>query len=105
MFGAVEQTQEISEQQISQIDIPPKEEKEIQEKMEPEPEVNRIEQELPKKKPEEKTSDDLFEGIETKDIDNYADWYDVPPPENDEQARKLAIKIREWISSGRPKPS
>ena len=105
VFGAVEQTQEISEQQISQIDIPSKEEKEIQEKMEPEPEVNTIEQELPKKKPEEKNSDDPFEGIETKDIDNYADWYDVPPPENDEQARKLAIKIREWISSGRPKPS
>ncbi len=105
VFGGVEQTQEISEQQTSQIDIPPKEEKEIQEKMEPEPEVNTIEQELPKKKPEEKTSDDPFEGIETKDIDNYADWYDVPPPETDEQARKLAIKIREWISSGRPKPS
>ncbi len=105
VFGAVEQTQEISEQQISQIDIPSKEEKEIQEKMEPEPEVNTTEQELPKKKPEEKTSDDPFEGIETKDIDNYADWYDVPPPETDEQARKLAIKIREWISSGRPKPS
>ncbi len=95
----------ILEQQISQIDIPSKEEKEIQEKMEPEPEVNTTEQELPKKKPEEKTSDDPFEGIETKDIDNYADWYDVPPPETDEQARKLAIKIREWISSGRPKPS
>jgi len=105
VFGYVEQTQEISEQQISQIDIPPKEEKEIQEKMEPEPEVNTIEQDLHTKKPEEKTSDDPFEGIETKDIDNYADWYDVPPPETDEQARKLAIKIREWISSGRPKPS
>lgn len=105
VFGDVEQTQEISEQQISQIDIPPKEEKEIQEKMEPEPEVNTIEQDLQTKKPEEKTSDDPFEGIETKDIDNYADWYDVPPPETDEQARKLAIKIREWISSGRPKPS
>ena len=105
VFGGVEQTQEISEQQTSQIDIPSKEEKEIQEKMEPEPEVNTIEQELPKKKPEEKNSDDPFEGIETKDIDNYADWYDTPPPENDEQARKLAIKIREWISSGRPKPS
>ena len=105
VFGYVEQTQEISEQQISQIDIPPKEEKEIQEKMEPEPEVNTIEQDLQTKKPEEKTSDDPFEGIETKDIDNYADWYDVPPPETDEQARRLAIKIREWISSGRPKPS
>jgi len=105
VFGAVEQTQEITEQQISQIDIPSKEEKEIQEKMEPEPEVNTIEQVLQTKKPEEKTSDDPFEGIETKDIDNYADWYDVPPPETDEQARKLAIKIREWISSGRPKPS
>ena len=105
VFGYVEQTQEISEQQISQIDISPKEEKEIQEKMEPEPEVNTIEQDLQTKKPEEKTSDDPFEGIETKDIDNYADWYAVPPPETDEQARKLAIKIREWISSGRPKPS
>ncbi len=47
--------------------------------------------------------DDPFAGIETKDIEKYSDLYGVPPPETDDEARKLAAKIRRWISDGRPK--
>jgi fused signal recognition particle receptor len=47
---------------------------------------------------------DLFEGLDTKDINLYADLYDTPPPENDKQAKELSVKIRKWISDGRPKP-
>ena len=49
-------------------------------------------------------SDDPFEGIDTDDINKYADWFDIPPPENDKEAKNLAKKIRSWISNGRPKP-
>ena len=55
--------------------------------------------------PEPETdSDDPFEGIETEDINEYADLFDVPPPENDKQANELAKKIKKWISDGRPNP-
>jgi fused signal recognition particle receptor len=47
---------------------------------------------------------DPFEGLDTKDINLYADLYDTPPPENDKQAQELSVKIRKWISDGRPKP-
>ncbi len=47
---------------------------------------------------------DPFEAIATADINKYADLFDVPPPENDEQARELAKKVRNWKSSGRPNP-
>jgi fused signal recognition particle receptor len=30
--------------------------------------------------------------------------YDVPPPETDAQAKKLATQIKKWIQDGRPKP-
>ena len=30
--------------------------------------------------------------------------YDVPPPENDDEAFEMADKIRKWVASGRPKP-
>ena len=49
-------------------------------------------------------SDDPFDGIDTKDINKYADMYDEPPPESDSQAKDLASKIRKWIADGRPKP-
>ena len=48
------------------------------------------------------SSDDPFAGTETEDINNYADLFDTPPPENDNEAKKLAEKIRKWISDGRP---
>ena len=50
------------------------------------------------------SSDDPFAGIETEDINNYVDLYDVAPPETDEQAIQLAVKIKQWISNGKPKP-
>jgi len=52
---------------------------------------------------EQEISEDPFSGISTKDIEKYSDLFDVPPPENDGQARKLASDIRQWISAGRPK--
>jgi len=47
---------------------------------------------------------DPFEGIDTKDINNYADLFDVRLPENDEDAEKMGINIRKWIKDGRPNP-
>ncbi len=61
-------------------------------KVEPKPEI-----------PQEISDEDPFAGISTKDIEKYSDLFDVPPPENDNQARKLASDIRKWISEGRPK--
>ena len=52
-----------------------------------------------------KDEDDPFAGIATKDIEKYSDIYEVPPPENDKDARDLAAKIKKWISQGRPKPN
>ena len=49
-------------------------------------------------------SDDPFEGIKTDDINEYANLFDVAPPENDSEAKNLAKKIRKWISDGRPNP-
>ena len=59
----------------------------------------------PKVKPEPTpTSDDPFEGIDDDDITTYSDLFDVPPPENDNDAVNLANKIRQWIKRGRPDP-
>jgi len=57
--------------------------------------------------PEQSESDgsDPFEGINSDDINKYADLYDEPPPENDQQAKELSAKIRKWISNDRPKPN
>lgn len=54
---------------------------------------------------DESADSDPFEGLDTKDINLYADLYDEPPPENDKQAQELSVKIRKWISDGRPKPN
>ncbi|HEX5359037.1 MAG TPA: signal recognition particle-docking protein FtsY, partial [Candidatus Nitrosotalea sp.] len=58
-----------------------------------------------KPEPAQEISDeeDPFAGISTKDIEKYSDIFGVPPPENDNQARKLASDIRKWIVAGRPK--
>ncbi len=63
-------------------------------------------QEVKQQKTEEIPSEtgDPFDGIATKDIEKYSDLFDVPPPENDNDARRLAAKIRKWISDGKPKP-
>ena len=70
---------------------------------EPEPEPEPVVEE-PEPEPEPEDDADPFEGIETDDINNYADLYDVPPPETDNEAKKLANQIRKWIQDGRPKP-
>ena len=83
----------LSELENSEKDLP----KEPTPEPEPEP--------TPEPEPEpEPGGDDPFEGIETDDINEYADLYDVPPPENDNQAKELASKIKKWISNGRPNP-
>ena len=51
----------------------------------------------------EPSSDDPFDGISDDDIAIYSDLFDVPPPENDNDAIKLGNKIRNWIKNDRPK--
>jgi len=58
------------------------------------PKVERIE-------PSESSSDP-FEGIQTKDIEKYAELYGVPTPDDDQSARAMATKIKKWVSDGRP---
>ena len=48
------------------------------------------------------SEDDPFDGISDDDIAEYSEIYDVPPPDNDAEARDLASNIRRWISKGRP---
>src|SRR5579872_323722 len=72
-------------------------------KIEPKPEP-KIKQGVKTKPVEEiPEDDDPFAGIETKDIEKYSNLYDVSPPDTDDEARKLAAKIRRWVSDGRPK--
>ncbi len=54
--------------------------------------------------PTTNSSDDPFEGISDDDITTYSDLYDIPPPENDDDAIKLGNKIRKWIKDGRLEP-
>ena len=48
-------------------------------------------------------SSDPFEGIKTKDIEDFAELFDVPPPSSDKEAFEMGKKIRKWITDGRPK--
>ena len=96
------------------IDVPslseikkPQPEPESEPEPEPEPEPESKPEpvvEEPEPEPEPEDDADPFEGIETDDLNNYADLYDVPPPETDNEAKKLANQIRKWIQDGRPKP-
>jgi len=52
----------------------------------------------------ESSSVDPFEGISDDDIATFSDLFDVPPPENDNEAIQLGNKIREWIKHGRLEP-
>ena len=83
------------------VEEPEPEPEPVVEEPEPEPVVEEPE---PQPQPEPEDDADPFEGIETDDINNYADLYDVPPPETDNEAKKLANQIRKWIQDGRPKP-
>ena len=88
---------------LSEIKKPQPEPEPVVEEPEPEPE-SKPEPAVEEPEPEPEDDADPFEGIETDDINNYADLYDVPPPETDNEAKKLANQIRKWIQDGRPKP-
>ena len=68
---------------------------------EPEPEPAEPEPELPAA-PKPAGSDDPFSGISDEDISAYSDMFNVPPPETDGEAHRLAGDIRAWIKEGRP---
>ena len=90
---------------LSEIKKPQPEPEPVVEEPEPEPEPeSKPEPVVEEPEPEPEDDADPFEGIETDDINNYADLYDVPPPETDNEAKKLANQIRKWIQDGRPKP-
>ncbi len=84
VFGSVDKT----------IDIP-------KIKPEPQPEANSEEKVIIK---EPERDSDPFEGIDSEDINKYADLYNEAHPESDSQAREIAKKIRKWVSDGRPNP-
>src|SRR6185312_8426509 len=96
LFGPEEVVEEIKKKVMESKPEP-------QPELKPEPKVELKPE--PKVEPAQEISDeeDPFAGISTKDIEKYSDIFDVPPPENDNQARKLASDIRKWISAGRPK--
>ena len=72
---------------------------------EPEPTPEPEPEPTPEPEPEpEPTSDDPFEGIKDDEITTYSDLFDIPPPENDDEAFKLGKKIRQWIKDGKPEP-
>ncbi len=81
-------------------------------KKEPEPQLESPEPEPQLESPEPtvveesttKLPDDPFDGISDDDITTYSDLYDVPSPENDNDAMKLGNKIRKWIKDGRLEP-
>ena len=92
-----------SEQEIESMSKPRPEPK-IESKLEPKKSTEK-EENKPKKVEEIADSEDPFAGISTKDIEKYSNMYDVAPPESDDEAKKLAAKIKNWISNGRPKPA
>jgi fused signal recognition particle receptor len=96
------QTEKIEEKMIEQR-VEPKEIPKPMEKEQSKPET-KYKPEIKQEKIQVEDESDPFTGIETKDIKKYSDLFDVPPPENDKDARDLADKIRKWISQGRPKP-
>ncbi|MFB5610865.1 MAG: signal recognition particle-docking protein FtsY [Nitrosopumilaceae archaeon] len=104
VFGNVDKTIDIPElKSESKIESQSEDKPESTPEIKPEPQ--------PKEKPEEKSTinesasdSDPFEGLDTNDINKYADLYDESPPETDSQARELAKKIRKWLSDGRPNP-
>ncbi|HXV51429.1 MAG TPA: signal recognition particle-docking protein FtsY [Nitrosopumilaceae archaeon] len=88
-------------EQVEEKPIPQIKQESKQAPKEPEPkskERQKVEQEV------FESSDDPFEGIDTKQINQYVEQFDAPPPENDTQAKELAAKIKKWISQGQPKP-
>jgi len=107
VFGKTQTSQTTSEEK-KETELTPKQEEKIPEsetKSEEVEEPKMIEEPIPE--PEKPSSDDSdpFGGINSADINKYADLYDEPPPENDQQAKELSAKIKKWILDGRPKPN
>lgn len=102
LFGteeiAIPQTQpEIKSSQHQEISMHEKiEQPKPAPKLEPKPVAKQ-------EKIEVEDEEDPFAGIATKDIEKFSDLFDVPPPENDKEAKELAARIRKWISQGKPK--
>jgi fused signal recognition particle receptor len=89
---------------LDNVDIKESPEPEPQlESPEPEPQLESPEPDVVEKSTTE-SSDDPFEGISDDDIATYSDLYDIPPPENDDDAIKSGNKIRKWIKDGRLEP-
>ena len=106
VFGTAEIVDEILTTEISESNQ--ETQKEIKEEpipeikdTQPEPESK---EEISTTESEIKSTNDPFEGLDTEDINQYVAVYDLKPPENDEQAKALAKKIKNWIASGRQKP-
>jgi len=104
IFGKTDQTE------IPSVEEKDQEPESVEEK-DQEPESVEIEEPVQESEISEETktsesSDDSdpFAGLDSKDINHYADLYDEPPPENDQQAKELSIKIKKWIADGKPKP-
>ena len=71
---------------------------------EPEPVVEPVAEPEPVVEPEIKeSSTDPFDGIKTKDIEDFAELFDTPPPSSDKEAFEMGKKIRKWVADGRPK--
>ncbi|MEK0320790.1 MAG: signal recognition particle-docking protein FtsY, partial [Nitrosopumilus sp.] len=71
---------------------------------EPEPSEPEPSEPEPSEPTPESSSVDPFEGISDDDIRTFSELFDVPSPENDDEANKLGNKIREWIKNGKLEP-
>ena len=103
VFGSVDKSSETTKLKSNHESELKKEKPELQleKKSEPAQEIKREEKVVADK---QEIDSDPFEGLDTQDINKFADLFDEAPPETDSQARELAKKIRKWISDGRPNP-
>ena len=87
VFGSLENTE------LKKLDSTPEQEPT------PEPEPT-PEQEITPEPPA--ISDDPFVGISDEDISKYSELFNIAPPEDDNDAKQLGKKIKDWISKGKP---
>jgi fused signal recognition particle receptor len=107
VFGKTQTSQTTSEEK-KETELTSKQEEKIPEsetKSEEVEEPKVIEKPIPELEKPSSNDSDPFVGIDSADINKYADLYDEPPPENDLQAKELSAKIKKWILDGRPKPN
>jgi len=111
IFGKIDQTEVSSVEESAPEPESTQEREQVEEEIQTEPETPKVEAPAQESKvseeieiPESSDDADPFTGLDSKDINLYADLYDEPPPENDQQAKELSIKIKKWIADGKPKP-